>query len=99
MKKKIIPIVCLMLLLGCQKSNSSPAGSENSNPEDGTPKPPVAANPAIPVKDEWRKKLEACPLQLTQELSLEQVAETSRLMRQQCRFTDNEWAQVIRHTL
>lgn len=89
MKNKIIASVCLLLVLSCQKSNSSPA--------DGTPQPPVAATSESPVKAEWQKKLEACPLQLSKEMSLEQVAETSSQMRQRCGFTENEWAQVIQN--
>ncbi|MBY0452358.1 MAG: hypothetical protein K2P92_04925 [Bdellovibrionaceae bacterium] len=87
MKNKIIASVCLLLVLSCQKSNSSPA--------EGTPKPPVTAPSESPVKAEWQKKLEACPLQLTNEMSLEQVAETSSQMRKQCGFTESEWAQVV----
>ena len=99
MQKKIIGIVCLLLLLGCQKSNSFPAGSENSNLGDSSPKPPVAVAPASPTKEEWLKKLETCPFQLSKEMSLEQVAETSRQMRQQCGFTQNDWTQVVRYSL
>ena len=95
MKKKIIAVVCLLLVMGCQKSNSSPVGSEKLSNGEASPKPPVTAAPVSPAKGEWQKKLEACPLQFTQEMSLELVAETSRLMRQRCGFTENEWAQVV----
>ncbi len=99
MKNKIIMVVCLLLLMSCQKSNSSPVGSEKLNNGEASPIPPVTTTPISPDKDEWRKKLEACPVQLTQEMSLEQVAETSRLMHQKCGFTENEWAQVIRNSI
>lgn len=97
MKNKMIATVCVLLMLGCQKSNSAPVGSENPQAANGTPKPPLAAAPTSPAQEEWQKKLDACPLQLSKEMSLEQVAETSSQMRKQCGFTENDWAQVIRH--
>jgi hypothetical protein len=89
MKNKLIAIVCLLLVLSCQRSNSTPTGS--------SPNPPATALPTSPVKENWQTKLEACPVQITQEMSLEQVAEASSQMRQRCGFTQTEWAQVIRH--
>lgn len=98
MKNKIILFVAALLVFGCQKSNSSP-DSANSNIGNGTATPPVAAVPSSPAQEEWQKKLEACPLQISKEMSLEQVAETSNQMRQRCGFTETEWAQVIQHGL
>ncbi len=92
MKTNYLVACFLMLNLSCQKSNS-----QNSNsPSPEIPRSKIEQpKPLVDAEDAVVLKMQACRYKLSSELSLLQIAENSKFMREMCGFTAEEWPQVL----